>query len=276
MRVERVQQPEAADIGDGEVGEPLVALAPAAGEGAALGREPLDEAAGEREQRRTGRDVEQRRYEGRIERQLARRGACNARDRQRRDAFGALPLENQPQARRGDLDRSLGEAGGLVAHQLFVGLPPGPVALAAARHVAGAGPVLRHGEVHAQRALVGGEGIGEQARCRRRTARWHVEEQAVGKASRGAGEHERAAGERLVVEGEARDAPRTERERAHLEGERLVVVAVLRLQMLRREEHTLGPEDRLQARHGGNVRAGRREATRGCNTRASPTFQPVA
>jgi hypothetical protein len=57
-------------------------------------------------------------------------------------------------------------------------------------------------------------------------------------------------GQRFAIEGELGEAPRAERERAHLQGERVVVIAVLRLQMLRREEDALGPE------HGGELAHG--------------------
>jgi hypothetical protein len=46
VRVERVEQPEARDVGDREVGERLVALPPRAGERGRLRRGPLDEPAG--------------------------------------------------------------------------------------------------------------------------------------------------------------------------------------------------------------------------------------
>jgi hypothetical protein len=47
-----------------------------------------------------------------------------------------------------------------------------------------------------------------------------------------------------------------------LEGKRVVVLTILRLQMLRRQEGALGPEDRREMAHARNVSGAPRGASR--------------
>src|SRR4051812_42252263 len=81
--VDRVEQPEARDVGDAKLREALIFLTPARGKAAALRRQDLDQPTRDRHDILVRTDVDERRHEARIELILARRRFPDACDTQR-------------------------------------------------------------------------------------------------------------------------------------------------------------------------------------------------
>ena len=73
-----------------------------------------------------------------------------------------------------------------------------------------------------------------------------VEQQAVREAAGDRAHYHGSTGERLAVDLQPGDAPRAKRQRAQLQAQQLVEIAVLRLEMLWGEEGPLAPEDEIE------------------------------
>ena len=147
---------------------------------------------------------------------------------------------------------------GLVAGELVLAAPAcrrcrsGCVRVAP-HDVAGTGSVFRNGDRHDHRSLILLPRRLECSRRRRRVGRGCVEQESVREAADGGANDDRSAGEGLAIDLEPRDAPGTERQRAELEAQQLIEIAVLGLEMLRGEER---PEGRLTPNKGlfGKIR----------------------
>ena len=89
----------------------------------------------------------------------------------------------------------------------------------------------------------------EGPRRRRRIGVGNLKQQPVRQDPRRLRNPEHAPGDRLPIDGEPLKPPRAEREREELKLEQVLEKAILRLEMLRREQDALGPQNRLQLAH---------------------------
>ena len=144
-------------------------------------RQNLHQAARDGRQVVVAFEIEQRRYEARVQ----VKGICfcllDARRPEVRIAVERLTLRQNPEIGARHLDGFLGEPGILVAEQLDFGPVAGAVVARRAGDVQAALAVLGYGEVDIERRLVLLEALGQRLQRRRCIGAGNVEQQAVGK-----------------------------------------------------------------------------------------------
>src|SRR5207302_10197372 len=103
-----------------------------------------------------------------------------------------------------------------VAKQQFLGPVPGVTLALTTGDIVTAVPILGNGQIDVEGFLIGRKGAFELLRRGRRIRARHVEEQAIGKDSRGRGDRERSAGQSLAIDFQFSKSPRAECQRGEL------------------------------------------------------------
>jgi hypothetical protein len=98
--------------------------------------------------------------------------------------------------------------------------------------------------------LVGLKELGELDGRRGRVRIGNIDNQPIRENPCGGGDCDRARRERFLVDSQVRKTLGLERKRLGLEPERVLQEAVLCLKMLRTQERTFHPDNRLQLLHG--------------------------
>ena len=211
--VDRVQKPEARNIGNAEFREAQIFLTPAPGERGALRGENLHEAARDGHQVIARTQVDERRHEVRIELVVAARRTTDACDAKRAVSLERLTAEDDAEVAARDLNRTLGLAGRLVTAKELFGAIPRVALLIEPRDIVTVVSVFRHAKVDVEPFLIGRERALELLRRRRALGQRHVEQQTVGQNARGGRQREAARGQRFPIDLESLETPRTECQR---------------------------------------------------------------
>ena len=250
VSVDRVQQPEVRDVGDAELGEVLVLLPPPVGQGAALGREQLHQAPGDRHQVLARRDVDERGDEVRVELVAAGRGPHDPRHGKRRVPLDGFALHQDPEVLARHDQRLFGEARVLIPSEQHLREVTRVPVLLAGGDVESVVALLGDGKIDVQRLLVRLPAGFEGSRGRRWIGVGDFEQQAIGQDTGGLRNPEHPARERLAIDVEALKPPRAKGEREELKLEQVFEKAILGLEVLGREQDALRPQNGLQLAHG--------------------------